>query len=124
MRLRSWLEPMVAAACLLVAGLAAAHAAAVPAWGSVTLRDVAVRFLRDQGDPVPGAMRYARTGAVYEVVLVGHFTLPTATRPAGSPAPAGTTLILDVDARSGVIAGLSLSDRPAPELAHGRIAVL
>ena len=108
---------------LLCAGLLAAWAAAVPQWGSTTLRDVVLRHLRDEGDPVPSAMRYVRiagTGGtpLYEVVLVGHFTAKVESRPLGAAVPTGTTLILYVEADNGAVTGMSLSNRPAPELAQ------
>lgn len=112
---------VASAACILCAGVVAAWASAVPRWGRTTLRDVVVRYLRDEGDPVPAGMRYVRTvdangASRYEVVLIGHFTANTESRPLGAAAPTGTTLFLGIDGRTGAITDMSLSNRPAPEL--------
>ena len=86
-----------------------------------SLRDIGLRQARGEGDPRPASIACYQGnpgyGAVYTIVLHGHFADRMAYMPSGASIPTGTVLVLTVATSNGVMAGLSLGNTQ-PNLEH------
>jgi hypothetical protein len=96
---------------------------AIPAWGVVSLKWIALRAADDLGDSHPASVHFVKTtrnasanfmdGSAdesYTVIMHGNFIDEKAFMPPGATAPTGRTLILIVRASDGAITDLVLNN--------------